>query len=129
MPADKHDADDLVPIHNHVPWYYITVALLVGSAMLAHGITVMTRGWEQELSLPRWFSIAGQVFGIVLSTALGCLAGYLVWEWALGGMVALVGACSSALVLSLVRAKIGAAKDTISDVRDAVAGKDDQPKR
>lgn len=125
--APEHDADDLVPIPNQVPWYYITLAILVGAALLSHGVTVVARSWEQELKLPQWFSVAAQGFGIVLSTALGCLAGYLVWEWALGGMVALIGGFSSQLVLGLVRAKLGAAKETLKDVADA-AGEPDPKK-
>lgn len=116
------DADDLVPIPNHVPWYYICLAILVGAALLSHGITVVAQSWESELKLPVWFSVVAQAFGIVFSTVLGCLAGYLVWEWALGGMVALIGAFSSQLILALVRAKLGATKETLKDVADAVGG-------
>lgn len=111
----KPDADDLVPIPNQVPWYYITLALLLGAALLAHGVTVVARGWEKEMQWPRWFSVAAQGFGIVLATLMGCLAGYLVWEWALGGMVALIGAFSSQLVLGLLRAKLDVTKATLKD--------------
>ena len=107
-------AEDL-PIPNTMPWYYLSLALLVGAAMLTHGVTMVTRGWEKELRLPDWFSVAGQIVGIALSTGMGSLAGYLLWHWALGGMVALVGAFSSTLVLSLVRARLGAAKDALKD--------------
>ena len=76
---------------------------------------MLTKGWEQELKLPNWFSVLGQIFGIVLSTIMGCLAGYLVWQWALGGMVALVGSTSSALILTLIRTRLGVAKETLKD--------------
>lgn len=109
------DADDIVPIPNQVPWYYLTLAILVGAALLSHGVTMVGRGWEVELKLPTWFSVAAQGFGIVLSTALGCLAGYLVWNWTLGGMVGLIGGFSSQLILGLVRAKLGAARETLKD--------------
>ncbi len=109
------DGDDIVPISNQVPWYYLTLAILVGSALLTRGVTVVGRSWEAELKLPTWFSVAAQGFGIVLSTMMGCLAGYLVWNWTLGGMVGLIGAFSSQLILGLVRAKLGAAKDAIAD--------------
>lgn len=112
------DADDIVPVPNQIPWYYLTLAILVGAAMLTHGITMIAKGWEQELKLPAWFSVAAQVFAIVLSTCLGCLAGYIIWEWALGGMVALVGAFSSTLVLAFVRAKIDSTKDAAKNVID-----------
>lgn len=110
------DVDNLVPIPNTIPWYYICLVLLVGAALLTQGVTMLTKGWEQELKLPNWFSVLGQAVGIVLATVMGCLAGFLVWQWALGGMVALVGASSSALILNLVRARLGVAKDTLKDV-------------
>lgn len=106
---------DVPLIPNDVPWYYISLAMLVGGAMLTHGVTMVTRGWEKELKLPDWFSVAGQGAGIALSTGMGCLAGHIVWHWALGGMVSLVGAFSSALVLSFVRARLGAVKDAAKD--------------
>lgn len=109
------DADDIVPIPNQVPWYYLTLAILVGAALLTHGVTVVGRGWEVELKLSAWFSVAAQGFGILLSTFMGCLAGFLVWNWTLGGMVGLIGAFSSQLILGLVRAKLGAAKEVIKD--------------
>lgn len=116
MMLSMADADDLVPIPNTVPWYYICLALLVGAALLTQGVTVLTKGWEKELKLPNWFSVAGQAFGIVLATLMGCIAGYLIWEWALGGMVTLVGAASSALILTLIRARLGVARETLKDV-------------
>lgn len=110
-----HDAADLVPVPNDVPWYYLTLAILVGAALLSHGITAVASSWESELKLPSWFSVAAQGFSIVLASAMGCLAGYLVWEWALGGMVGLIGAFSSQLVLGLIRARLGAAKETLKE--------------
>lgn len=112
-----HDHDHgLQPIANQVPWYYISLAILVGAALLEHGCSMVFRGWEQELKLPPWFSIIGDVLGIVLAAGMGCVAGHLVWNWALGGMVAVVGAFSSRVVLGMVRAKLGAAKQSLKDI-------------
>ena len=111
-----HDhSKGLEPVANNVPWYYITLAIGVGAAALQHGVHMVFASWERELKLPAWFSVAGDIFGIVLATGLGALTGHLVWNWALGGVVGLVGAFSSSLVLSLVRARLGAAKDALKD--------------
>lgn len=118
--ADTHrrwrpEPDRDVPVPNHVPWYYLVLAILIGAALLSHGVAALARAWEKELGLPEWFSVAGQAFGIVLATGLSCFAGYLVWNWALGGMVGLIGSVSSQLVLSLVRARIGATQDSLKE--------------
>jgi drug/metabolite transporter (DMT)-like permease len=101
--------------HDHVEisWYYACLAILVGAAMLSHGSTMIAQGWEKELKLPAWFSIIGTIFGMILSIVLGSIVGYLIWDWMLGGIVALVGAFSSTLVLSIVRSRLDAAKETI----------------
>lgn len=103
------------PVIHDVPWHYVSLAILVGAALLSHGVTVVGRSWEKELKLPEWFSVAAQGFGILMSAACGSLAGYLVWNWGLGGMVGLVGGFASSLVLSLVRARLAAAKDAVTD--------------
>jgi len=102
-----HHENGLNPIANNVEWYYIALAVLVGAAALSHGVSRVFMAWEKELSLPRWFSVIGDVFGIILATALSCMVGHISWSWALAGTTGLVGAFSSALVLSLVRAKLG----------------------
>ena len=110
------DIADIATVPNQIPWYYLTLVFLLGASALAHGNIMVFRGWEKELNLPRWFSIVGDVFGIVLAVCLGCFVGYLIWNWALGGSVSLVGAFSSTLIVSLVRARFGAAKEALVDV-------------
>jgi len=95
------------PVPNNVPWHYLALAILVCSAFLCHGIVSVARSWEDELSLPAWFSVASHAAAIVLTTTLAGAAGYLVWHWALGALVGLVGSFSSSLILSLVRARVG----------------------
>ena len=104
----KETASELCEmVSNQVPWYYIAFAFLVAAALLAHGNSMVWSGWEKELRLPRWFSIVGDVFGVVLSLCLGCFIGHIVWNWALGGAVSLVGALSSTLIVSLIKARLG----------------------
>lgn len=112
------DADDVVPVPNHVPWYYITLAILVGSALFVNGIRMVASRWERELGAPRWFDVAAEAFGIVAATALGCLTGYIIWEWVLGGVVALVGAVSSSLVVAVVKARVDAGREAAQSVLD-----------
>jgi len=101
-----HAINGLNPIPNDVPWYYITLAIVVGGAAVNHGVGMIFRNWERELKLPSWFSVIGDVFGLILSTVLGAVVGHLVWSWALGGVVALAGAFSHAMVMSFVRARL-----------------------
>jgi hypothetical protein len=101
----------LSPIPNDVEWYYIALSVLVASAALSHGVSRIFMAWEKELSLPRWFSVVGDIFGIILATTLSCIAGHLTWSWFLAGSIGLVGAFSSALVLLLLRAKLGIKHD------------------
>ncbi len=89
------------------PNYYLVMAILVGAAMLSHGVTMVARAWEKELGLAQWFSVVAQAFGIILATSAGYLVGHLVWDPTLAGVIAMVGAFSNALVLSAVRARIG----------------------
>jgi hypothetical protein len=105
-----HD-QGLQQVSNNVDWYYIALAVLIGSAALSHGVSRVFMAWEKELSLARWFSVIGDIFGIILATALSCVVGHITWSWALAGTTGLVGAFSSALVLSLVRAKLGVKQD------------------
>lgn len=101
-----HDHEHgLQEIPNQVPWYYMTGAFLVGAALVQHGCHMVFTAWERELGLPKWFSVIGDVLGIALAVGLGMLTGHLVWHWALGGIVSLVGALSSRVVLSMVRAR------------------------
>ena len=53
------------PVIHDVPWHYVSLAILVGAALLSHGVTVVGRSWEKELKLPEWFSVAAQGFGIL----------------------------------------------------------------
>ena len=90
-----------------IPWYYLTAAFAVGGAALEHGANTLSSGWEKELSLPKWFSVAGDVAGLTLAGVLGATVGHIVWHWHLGSAVAFTGAVASKLVLSLVKAKLG----------------------
>lgn len=94
-----------------VPWYVIAGCVLVGASMLTHGTTMIARAWEHELNLPAWTSVVGTVVGIIVSLLAGSLVGTLVWRWELGLLVALVGSMSSSLVLSVVKSRLGLAKD------------------
>ena len=96
----------LAPMANSVPWYYIAAAILTGGALFSHGLTMVSRSWESELKFPEWFSVAAQGSSFVMSAVFGSIAGHIVWNWALGGMVALAGSVSSAAVLAVVRKKL-----------------------
>lgn len=115
--------EGLKPIEHNVPWYYVALAVLVGAALLVHGAKLAFTRWERDLGGPRWVDIAGEVFGIILATTLGGIAGHVVWNWALGGMVALVGAFSSSFVVSLVRARFGAAKEALKEASSSADDK------
>lgn len=106
-----HDHEHgLQEIPNQVPWYYMTGAFLIGAALVQHGCHMVFTAWERELNLPKWFSVVGDVLGIVMAVLLGMLTGHLVWHWSLGGIVGLVGALSSRMVLAAVRARLGIKK-------------------
>lgn len=108
-------SEGLKPVEHSVPWYYIALAVLAGAALLVHGAKLAFTRWERDLGGPKWVDVAGEVFGIGLATILGGIAGHLVWNWALGGIVALVGAFSSSFIVSLIRARFGAAKESLKD--------------
>ncbi len=101
-----HTVTGLDPIPNDVPWYYITLAIVIGAAAINHGTGMIFRSWEREFNLPKWFSAVGDVFGLVLATSIGVLVGHIVWSWVLGGVVALCGAFSHAMVMTFVRARL-----------------------
>ena len=98
-----------------IPWYYLTLAFALAGAALEHGCNTLFTGWERELKLPIWFSVIGDVTGIVLASVLGATVGSIVWQWHLGSAVAFTGAIASRLVISLVRAKLGIATKSKDD--------------
>ncbi len=95
------------PIPNDIPWYYIAVAILIGSALIAYGAGATAEKWEKDASLPNWFSVAGGIVGIVLACAAGTIAGYLVWQPVLGLLSSLAGAFGSPWVLKLIWSRFG----------------------
>lgn len=98
----------LAVIPNDIPWYWLAVAILIGSALVAYGAQVTFERWERDAHLPEWFSVAGGVFGIVLATVMGGIAGHILWHWSLGMMCAICGAWGSQWVLGVVASRIGA---------------------
>lgn len=105
-----HVHQHLAVVSNNTPWYYLFGAILVGAALVAWGAQTTFERWEKDAHLPGWFSVAGGVFGILLATAMGTVAGHLFWHWALGMLCALTGAWGSQWILGLIFSRFGGEK-------------------
>lgn len=106
--APRHLAEHAAaPIPNDIPWYYIAVAILIGSALVTYGAGATAEKWEKDASLPNWFSVAGGIFGIVLALASSALVGYLAWHWIFGLLCGIAGALSSPWILKLIWSRLG----------------------
>ncbi len=104
--------DDAVHQHmsviaNDIPWYLLAGAVLIGAALVAYGAQMTFEHWKREAHLSGWFSVMGGVFGIFLASAMGAIAGHILWHWSLGLMCAVCGAWGSQWVLGLMSARFG----------------------
>lgn len=94
-------------IANDIPWYWLAIAVIVGSALITYGAQMTFEHWQKEAKLSGWFSVAGGIFGIVLASIMGCIAGHILWHWSLGLMCAVCGAWGSQWVLGMLAARLG----------------------
>lgn len=106
--AQQHASQHVAaPIPNDIPWYYIAVAILIGSALVTYGAWATAENWEKDAKFPSWFSVVGGIVGIVLASLGGAIAGYLVWQWTLGLLCGIAGALASPWILRLIWSRFG----------------------
>lgn len=89
------------PIPNNVPWYFLSLAILIGAAILVRGLSMTVKRWAVTLHSSRVpkIGIVVEIISIFLAVALGSVTGHLVWNVWLGAMVALIGSLGSPWVL------------------------------
>lgn len=93
----KHESN------SDVSWYYVTGAILIGSALLSYGMTSSIKRWAIDLqtasSTASKATVVGNIIAIAFASGAGCLVGHLVWRWELGLVVGFVGAWGSPWIL------------------------------
>ena len=93
--------DHNTPVPNNVPWYFLSLSILIGAAILVRGMSMTVKRWAQALHSSRIpkIGIVVEIVSILLAVGLGAVAGYLVWNVWLGAMIAFVGSLGSPWVL------------------------------
>jgi uncharacterized membrane protein len=87
-------------------WKVPTFCILLGSSLLVHGVAAATHRWEKALKLPHWFDTVSEMIAMIVATILGAVAGSIIWDPILGAIVAFVGAWSSSLLVSFIKARL-----------------------
>ncbi len=97
MPRYEHNT----PVPNNVPWYFLTLAILIGAAILVRGMSMTVKRWAQALHSMRGpqIGVVVEIISIFIAVGLGTFAGYLIWNIWLGAMIAFVGSLGSPWVL------------------------------
>lgn len=118
----QKEIESQVPVPNSVPWYFITVSIVIGAALLSYGMVKTIKRWGSDLQLSSQrvmkASVFANILAIVSSTIGGGITGYLVWNWALGAMCGFVGSWCFPWIVSTLTSVIsrwrsdGSSKDS-----------------
>ena len=116
-------APDPPSIANEVPWYVISVTIMIGAALLSYGMIKTLKRWsidlQQNSSRVRKTTVIANILAIVTSTICAGVAGLLLWNWILGAMCGFIGAWCWPWVITMLTSIISRWKN--NDGRDRIS--------